>query len=352
MSKPLDLTPRGLAVARLYRALVMGHGDWAEARAFAEGQRWTNTPTVVTALRAAVEALDPTEQAAMMQPVAWDFAEFIRPMTIVGRLQGMRRVPFDVPMLRMEDGATASWAGEGAPMPISAASFGETQVLKRAKCSAVTVVPEELARSSNPAAELALRDDLGRAAAQAIDTAFIDPSNAGGTERPASVTHGATTFNSTGGTLANVDADLRAMVDALDDLTAAHWIVHPRTATALSLMRGTGGAPAFPTINARGGMLLGLPAIVSANVPVVAGSPSETTIILLDADGIALADDNAADFEVARHASVVMDDAPEAGAQQLLSLWQAGLAALRAQRWINWRARRSGIAAVLSGVSY
>ncbi len=351
MSKTLDLTPRGLAVARLYRALVMGHGDWAEARAFAEGQRWTNTPTVVTALRAAVEALDPTEQAAMMQPVAWDFAEFIRPMTIVGRLQGMRRVAFDVPMLNMSDGATASWTAEGSPMPISAASFGETQVLKRAKCSSVVVVPEELARSSNPAAELALRDDLGRAAAQAIDGAFVDPTNAGGAEKPASVTYGAASFESTGTALANVDADLRGMVDALTDLTAAHWIVHPRTATALSLMRGSGGAPAFPTINARGGTLMGLPVIIG-NVPVVAGSPDETTIILLDADGIALADDNAADFEVARHASVIMDDTPEAGAQQLLSLWQAGLAALRAQRWINWKVRRPSIAAVLSGVTY
>lgn len=143
------------------------------------------------------------------------------------------------------------------------------------------------------------------------------------------------------------------MVDALRDLTAAHWIVHPRTATALSLMRGSGGAPAFPNINARGGgTLLGLPVVVSGNVSVIAGSPDETSIFLIDADGVALADDNAADFEVARHASIVMDDAPEAGAQQLLSLWQAGLAALRAQRWINWKVRRPSIAAVLSGVTY
>ncbi|MDT3678064.1 MAG: phage major capsid protein [Burkholderiaceae bacterium] len=351
MSTTLNLTPKGLAFTRLFRALVIAHGDWAEARAYAEGQRWTNTPTVVTGLRSAVDAIDPTDAAAMLQPVAWDFAEYIRPLTILGRLQGMRRVAFDVPMLNQTGGATASWAEEAEPTPISAASFGETQVLKRAKVTSAIVVPEELARSSNPAAELALRDDLGRAAAQAIDIAFIDPTNAGATEKPASLTYGATTSVSTGATLANVDADLGAMVDSLTDLAVAHWIVHPRTATSLSRLRGTGGALAYPTVNARGGTLMGLPVIVSANVP-MAGSPAETSIVLLDADGVALADDSQAEFEVARHASIVMDDAPNTGAQQLVSLWQANMAALRVRRWLNWQARRAGIAAVLTGVTF
>ena len=47
-------------------------------------------------------------------------------------------------------------------------------------------------------------------------------------------------------------------------------------------------------------------------------------------------------------------DAPTAGAQSLVSLWQNNLLGIRAERYINWAARRPGKLgiALITGVNY
>ena len=51
-------------------------------------------------------------------------------------------------------------------------------------------------------------------------------------------------------------------------------------------------------------------------------------------------------------AAVQMNDAPSAGAQQMVSLWQHGLVGIRGLRFVNWQRRRSGAVAVLRSVAY
>lgn len=353
MARQLDVAAmqRGNLLKRYMRAMFVARGNPLEAAHFAHGQ---NDIAAMTIFRGITEAVDSTQAASAMQPVGVDFAEVLRPATIIGRLQGVRRVPFQTRVVNMT-GAAAAWAGEGAPMPISSAELSSDEVmLPRAKCTGIVVQTEEIARS--PTAQDFLVSDITGAVAQALDETLIDPANTGGDEKPASITHDAPSFESTGATLAEIDADLALLISTLADtgstLERAHWVMRPGTALYLSRLRGTGGALAHPTVTVRGGMLLGLPVIVSGNVPIAAGSPDTTSITLIDADGILLADDNEAAFEIARHASIQMDDAPTGGAQQLVSMWQLGLSALRVQRWINWRPRRANIAAVLTGVAY
>ena len=85
---------------------------------------------------------------------------------------------------------------------------------------------------------------------------------------PASVTYGAPSFVSSGASVTNIDEDLAALiqplVDAGSDLTFAAWVMLPRTAIYLSRLRGTAdGALSFPFINAKGGVLAGLPVVTS-----------------------------------------------------------------------------------------
>src|SRR4029453_13107116 len=50
------------------------------------------------------------------------FVEYVRPATILGRLTGARRVPFNVKVARAPGGTTAAWVGAGDPKPVSEAA--------------------------------------------------------------------------------------------------------------------------------------------------------------------------------------------------------------------------------------
>jgi HK97 family phage major capsid protein len=192
---------------------------------------------------------------------------------------------------------------------------------------------------------------------QAIDQTFIDPSAvAVSGVSPASVTSSAAPTASTGSTLAQIDADLGATVDALiaagSDLSTAQWVLHPRSATYLPRLRGTDGALAFPIMTATGGTLMRLPVLTSANLPVAATTGDPTCICLIDGDAVMLADDRDASLTVSTAASVEVDDAPTADARSLVSLWQMNMVGLRAERFVNWMLRRSGAVQYVSGVTY
>jgi hypothetical protein len=53
-----------------------------------------------------------------------------------------------------------------------------------------------------------------------------------------------------------------------------------------------------------------------------------------------LADEGGVTIDMSTEASVQMNDAPSAGAQSLVSLWQNNLVGIRAEQFINWTAAR------------
>ena len=348
---------RGLTATRFVKSLAVAKGDPVLAVAYAEGQNWRTTPNVLPGLKAAVGAMDTTDAAALLAEVGFDFSEFMRPQTIIGRLAGLRKVPFQVRCLQMDTGTSAGWVGEAQPAPVSRADFSG-EILPLLKVVGICVTTLELARSSAPSAESTLSRDLARAGAEAMDRAFIDPSNAGETGvKPASVTSSAPSFASNGPDLADIDSDLEILINSLSDagsdLSFAAFVLRPRTAVYLSRLRGSGGAPAFPGLGARGGVLLGLPAITSANVPVGADSAAETSIVLLDAAQITLADDSEAELAITTQATLQMQDSiEETGATEQVGLWQLNLAAVRMVMARNWRTRQAAACSVLTGVTY
>ena len=297
----------------------------AGAHAFAAGQNWRDTPAVERHLKSLVSATGTTEAAGLVDAVTSDFAEALRAATIIGRLQGLRRVPFQTRVITQTGAAVGHWVGQGRPAPFSDAAFAEPTVLGPAKVQSNLIATKELLRSSSPAAEAVLLRDLVAACAQAIDQRFIDPAAVAVLDAaPASITNGVAAIPSTGNSLAQVDTDLGAAVDALvaagSDLAAAQWVLHLRTAARLARMRGTGGGFAYPGLTAAGGTLHGLPAVTSGNVPVAATTGAPTLIALLDASEVLLADDRAAALAVAEQASVEADTAPTAGHRELVSL--------------------------------
>lgn len=339
--------PKGIAFTRYATALALGKGNIMLAHTLAEN-RYKDTPEVIQVLKAAVAAgttSNSTWAAPLVQyqDMAREFIEYLRPMTILGRLQ-LRNVPFNIRVPRQTSGVTGGFVGEGSPAPVNKPQF-DNITHPWAKVACITVITDELARLSNPSAEALIRDDLANGIAQYLDKRLIDPAYPGvANTSPASLTNGVTPQQSSGATLAALDKDVRAIMttfaDAEQGLARGVWVMSASSAIRLSMMRTNQDNKAFPGLTVNGGEFYGLPVIVSNNVT-GSGSPGDQFLILINQSEIMLSDDGGIELDVSQEASLEMNDAPSGGATSLQSLWQQGLIGLRAMRYIYWTKRRS-----------
>lgn len=359
---------KGVKFARYAMSLIRAKGNLNDALSiFQNEKRWMDqTPEIAQVLKAAVAAGDTTtsgwaSELVYNQNLAAEFIEYLRPMTILGKLN-LRRVPFNVRMGQQNGTGTAYWVGQGAPIPMSKASV-TSQSLGQAKCAGLMAIDEELARSSSPSAEILVRDDLAAVISTFMDVQFVDPNVAAVANiSPASVTNGVTAVTATGTAAANLRSDLatllKTMADAEENISDCVWIMTPNQALQISLMLNSLGLPLYPEMGVNGGKLLGIPVITSnsANIP---GSPdSGCMIILVNQREVFLADDGQVTVDVSREASIQMLDNPtntstgSTTATQMVSMFQTHSLALRATRFINWAKRRTTAVAYIKEAAY
>ena len=379
---------KGQAFTRFVGALALSKGNLLQANEIAA--RWSDTPEVAHVLQAAVKlgstadpfwlgkaavAVGTTTDPAWASPLvaysnmASEFIDLLRPATVVGRLS-LRPAPFMVKIPRATAGSSAGWVGEGLSKPVSRLSLDMVQI-PFAKIAVIVVITQELARFSTPSAEQLVQADLIAAIAQFIDQQFLDPAVtplAG--VRPGSITNAAPTHPSTGSSVAAVTTDLSAAMLALSNALGGNignpcWVMSPAASLFLSTLRTAQDVFAFPGMGmgSTGGIqpgpgsaqvvsqgtgrtLMGLPVVVSGNVPVVGGL---SDITLLDQNEILLADDGQVLVDTSSEASVQMDTAPATPPTPLVSLWQQNLLGIKAERFIYWLARRSGVVQVITG---
>jgi HK97 family phage major capsid protein len=340
--------PPGTAFTRYVGALAASKGNLMQAEVLAK--RWeAETPEVGISIKAAVAAgttSDTTWAGPLVQyqDMVSEFIDLLRPQTILGRMTAVRRVPFNIRIPRQTAGSSGSFVGEGAPSPVQKLDF-DNILLPWAKASSIVVITAELARLSNPSAEALVRQDLLDGIGQFLDRRLIDPAFAGvANVSPASLTNGVTPRQSSGATLAAIDADVRnqftAFANAELGLQSAVWVMSASQAIRLSMIRTNQDEMAFPGLTMNGGTFYGIPVVVSNNVT-PSGSPGDQHMILVDQSNILLADDGQMAIDVSTEASVEMKDDPTGGATSLRSLWQNGLLGVKVDRWIYWMKRRA-----------
>lgn len=344
--------PKGTAFTRYAIALARSKGNLMQAQEIAKG--WEDsTPEVSTVLKAAVAAGTTTDPAwasplVEYQNMSAEFIELLRPQTILGRMTGLRNVPFNIRMPGQTGGSSVGWVGEGQAKPVSALSF-DTTTLRFTKVAGIVVLTDELVRFSNPSAEAIVRQDLTATIAQFLDEQFVDPAVAEvANVSPASVTNGVTPIAATGVDADSLRADVRAVFNAFiaANMTPSNgvWLMSPTVALAISMMTNPLGQQEFAGLSMTGGTFFGLPVIVSETLG--------TNIVLVNQSEILLADDGGVTLDASREASLQMNDAPTAGASTLVSLWQNNMVGLRAERFINWKRRRPQAVAFISGANY
>jgi HK97 family phage major capsid protein/HK97 family phage prohead protease len=341
--------PKGTAFVRYCQAVAACHGDLL--RAVEWSKQWKDsTPEVELVLKAAVAPGTSTDATwagplAPIQPLATEFLELLRPSTILGKVDGFIRVPFNVSVPAQTGGGTYGWVGQGAPKPVTKLTFG-TVTITITKCAGIVVITEELARNSNPSAEAIIQKDMINGIAQFLDVQFIDPTVAAvAGVSPGSITNGVTPITSAGTTPANARTDVIAMMNAftaaLIPISGATLIMSEANALALSAALNPLGQPLWPNLMMTGGTgPLGLKVVTSQS----AGN----NVVLVSPGCILWADDGGVTIDVSREASVQMDSAPDNPALAttvLTSLWQNNLVGLRAERFINWKKARTGCVA-------
>jgi HK97 family phage major capsid protein len=371
----------GMAFARLVKSLGAAKGDMGRAHRIAAARYGEDSDAAGT-LKALYErggdALAFAGMEALQQKAAvtagsvissnWaadlvlteggafaDFAEYLRPQTILGKLN-LRRVPFDTAMGISTSAGAGYWVGEGQPKPLTSFAFDKA-TLAPLKCANIVVLTQELLMRESANAEMMVRDEMRNALVELIDTAFVDPSNSGTANvKPASVANGAPNAVATGtGDADDVRADLRSLIN---EFIAANsqggdivLLMRATDALAAGMMVNALGQPEFPNISMGGGALFpGLSVITSQTVP-------SGTVIALQPSEIFLADDGGFRVDASTEASLQMLDNPtnasaDGTATTMVSMFQTNSVAFLCERIINWRKRRTTAVAYLTGVAW
>ncbi|HHB7931212.1 phage major capsid protein [Klebsiella pneumoniae] len=349
---------KGIAFARFTKALAAAKGARTEALQIAKN-KYPEDIKLHHVLKAAVSAgttTDPQWAGALVeyQDFANDFVEYLRPQTIIGKfgtgnIPSLREVPFNIRVPVQTSGGSADWVGQGKPKPLTNFNF-ETITFGFSKVAAISVLTEELLRFSNPKADVLVRNSLAEAVIARLDVDFVNPAKSEviGVS-PGSITNGATTIPSTGSPDDDSTAAFQVFIDANLQPTGAVWLMSSSTALALSKRKNALGQKEYPDMTMFGGIFEGLPAIVSQYVG--------NQLVLVNAPDVYLADEGGVAVDMSSEASLEMESAPTHDSVtptgvELVSMWQTNSVAIRAERWINWKRRRTAAVAVISGVNY
>lgn len=296
---------------------------------------------------------------------AADFAEYLRPATILGKfgmngIPALRRVPFRRPLILGTGGASGYWVGEGKPKPVSQANF-DRSTLDPLKCATIVVLTEENIRDSSPSSDVIVRDDLRAALAKLEDEAFIDPTNAGSAGvKPAGILYtagadhaiAAESYSDETDVILDIRSLMQRYIDANNPAGQAVLIMEEGTALACGLILNALGQRAFPGLGMRGGELQGIPVITSENV-------TSGVVSVVNASDVLYADDGEVSVDMSREASIEMKDQANitqnglAGTgASLVSMFQNNMVAIRAEHTLNWKRRRPVVGAYLTGVAW
>jgi HK97 family phage major capsid protein/HK97 family phage prohead protease len=368
--KPVAISTRpnrekGIGFARYVMALANTKGNRFEAAQYAKDEWGDGADDVVAQLRrkpaahtkAAVAAGDTGTTgwaAELFEPtnLVSEFLEMLRPMTLIGRIPGLRTVPFNIKVPSQTGGGTYAWVGEGQPKPLTAATFGQV-TLGVAKAAGIIVLTDELVRFSSPSAEALVRDEMLQGITRFLDAQFIDPTIAAVTDvSPASITNGVSGTAASDTTEAAAKADLNALLQGLADdnypLGEIVLITSESIAFALGGLENALGQQSF-MLSVGGGEIRGVPVVTSNSVG--------AQIVAVHAPSIFVADEGGVEIDMSREASVQMDDSPDPAESVdadtvMVSLWQANLIGLRAERFINWKKARSTAVDRIHTVAY
>ena len=305
--------------ARILRAKA--HGGTPE---FAQAQ-WGPNSRVAAILQKGMLSTVNVANDPDLRAASNGFLSLVRSRSLIGKIaavSGFAKVPFETPTLIQKTPLGAAWTGETRVIALATSSF-DTTTLPRKKIATIVPQTNELLKGAGADFESALSRDLVATVADLEGSAFITASNVETEDNPAAVTAGITP------TVGTTDprADVKALLESFTgDIENAVIVTRPEA--GLTLYNA-----GFLGSGVKGGDVAGVPHVTSKTV--AAG-----TVALIDPSHIMLADDGVV-LDLSDESMVIDENGKP------LSLWQFNLTAVRAIRYLNWKAL-PGAVSVLS----
>ncbi|MGO7598869.1 phage major capsid protein [Rhizobium ruizarguesonis] len=231
----------------------------------------------------------------------------------------------------VSEGVVGAVNAEGQARPVSRMTLSGDELAAQ-QADAIIVLSREVVENSSAASQAFVSRQLRRAVARALDVGLFDRL----------VTSSTPSFVATD----NHAADLKQVLDAVNTGEGRLcWIASPDVANSISLLNDGRGSASPEGVSE----FLNLPFAVSPGL--AAG-----TLILLDGDRV-LADIESLGIDVARHASLQMDNEPTMDAitptaTATVSLWQTNAVAVKVSALFGVAAGTSDAIVVLTDVAW
>ncbi len=237
-----------------------------------------------------------------------------------------------------------SFVAEGGAIPVRQAAFASVSLTPK-KMAVISTFTREIMEHSTPQIEALIRQIMQEDTSATLDSILLDATVAS-TTRPAGLRYGVANTNIvTGGGVAAIVGDIKAMMQALATNKALRdpvWIMNPVDRVAALLATNADGEFIF-----RGeltqGTLGGFPVITSENV-------TSGMVLLVNAADFFSATGDEPRFDVSDQATLHMEDTSPtaivsggtAASGAVRSLFQTDSLAIRMVLPINWAMRRTG----------
>jgi hypothetical protein len=329
------------------RYLLLAKGSF-EAATIA--QKRGATPGIVEILKTAVEPASSADAtfASPLVPYSSAFAQTLAGLNAFDTIwaaNAFQRTPLKCRVMAVTLAATGASPGEGVPKPISRFTLSQS-TLEPTKSVCTVVVTNEVALLTTEAAFAWLSEQLRKGLARATDIAFVDAIVGDGS---------VDSVPSSGSTLSAIASDLATAMALINlgapkadmyrsDLAASkvYLIAPPKWIRVVALMRTAGGAPAFPELGILGGSISG--------IAVLPSDALTDKAILLDASQCAV-DAGPIIPDKSTQSALQLDDDPSSGTQNLTSLWQNNLTALRLERYWGFALLSSDAAVTITNLA-
>ena len=336
LNREQEINQRAKDFAHVARWLTLAAANRTDAVELAERDR--APPQIVQAVKAAVDAGSTTgwgQPLAGYDTLAEGFLQSLRQASAFdAMLPSMRSVPMHTNVIVASGGATGQTTGEAQIVPIAQFQFQLSQIVEM-KTTAIVAFTAELLRITN---SNLFAQEMTRTVAAATDTAFLSR-----------IINGISATTSVGGTSVAILQDLAAALFALtlDASSKVFLTVDSNIAKHWSVATTQSGELLFPQMSPTGGVVQGMPVLVSDGVT--------NQIIAIDASQIAAATGNGVELDASNQAALQLDTAPNSppnASGVYVSMWQMNMASIRATRYWAAERLRAGAVAVVSSVSY
>jgi HK97 family phage major capsid protein len=347
---------KGTTAARWLRALAAGKGDPERAARYVK-QKWEDEELA----KELSESI--FEDGGVLVPDEYvnEVIELLRARTAV-RALGAQQLPMNSGSLtipKINQGATASYVGEGERGHSSQPAFGSLQ-LSAKKLKSLVPISNDLLRDGAPQIDSIVRDDMVTSIKLREDLAFIR--GAGTENTPKGMYYWALpgnknerTLDSAAVTLGTVTNDLMQMMLLLEQadvpMTRCGWIMSPRSAYFLRKLRvnDNNGAYAFKD-EMQKGTLLGFAFQTTSQIPnnldfSTAGTNDESEIYFADF----------AQLIIGENTSMIIDVSDQASfwdGSRMRSAFDEDLTLMRAITRHDFGSRYDQAISVLEGVDW